>query len=186
MYYLRVLKGYVYERGKKAMQITDTQDDFRQTVERYKSVVFACAYSRLRNKSEADDVFQETFLLYYGKTLNFENEAARKAWLIRTALNLCKKKNLSSWATRVERLDESGELIDEGASALTKEENEVLGAVMELKEKLRVPVYLYYFSGLSIEEIAQTLGIKSGAVQVRLVRARKELKNKLKGEYFHE
>ena len=167
------------------MQIIDTEDDLKQTVERYKSTVYAVAYSRLRSRSEADDIFQETFLLYYQKTLSFENEAARKAWLIRTALNLCKKHNLSSWATKVERLDETDELQSDEV-IMTDEENDILQAVMSLKEKLRVPVYLYYFTGLSIEEIARALEIGSGTVQVRLVRARKELKKKREGEYFYE
>ena len=167
------------------MQIPDNKDDLRQTVERYKNDVYAVAFSRLKNRSEADDVFQETFLLYYQKELNFENEAARKAWLIRTALNLCSKANSSTWATRVDRLDDDNE--PAGAEQLmTDEENEVLQAVMGLKEKLRVPIYLYYFTGLSTEEIARALEIGSGAVRVRLVRARKELRKKLKGEYFYE
>lgn len=165
------------------MQILDTSQDLRQTVEKYKNDVYAVAYSRLKSKTDADDVFQETFLLYYQKTLNFENEAARKAWLIRTALNLCKKHNLSLWATRVDRLDDNEETVGE-EGLISSEENEVLQAVLSLKEKLRLPVYLYYFSGLSIDEIARVLEIKSGTVQVRLVRARKELKKKLKGEYF--
>ena len=166
------------------MQLHDAQADLRETVERYKSTVYSLIYARLKNKHEADDVFQETFLLYYQKTLSFENEAARKAWLIKTALNLCKRHDLSSWATKVERLsDDDSSAID---FPLTEAENDVLQAVLSLREKLRIPVYLYYYTGLSISEIAAQLGIGSGAVQVRLVRARKELKNKLKGEYFNE
>lgn len=167
------------------MQIHDTGDDLRQVVERYKSVVYAVAFSRLKSRHYADDVFQETFLLYYQKTLSFESEEARKAWLIRTALNLCKKQNLSSWATKVDRLPENEEELP-AENMLTDEENDVLQAVMSLADGQREPVYLYYFTGLSINEIALCMGISSGAVQVRLARARKKLKDKLKGEYFYE
>lgn len=167
------------------MQILDTEKDLRQVVEKYKNTVYAVAYSRLMNKADVDDVFQETFLLYYQKTLSFENEPARKAWLIRTALNLCKKSNLSSWATKVDRLPEDEQELP-AQDMFTDEENDVLQAVLSLKEALRMPVYLFYFTGLSISEISDCLGISSGAVQVRLVRARKALKKKLEGEYFYE
>lgn len=167
------------------MQITDTDEDLHRVVQMYKSTVYAAAYSRLKSRTDADDVFQETFLLYYQKTLSFENEQARKAWLIRTALNLCKKHNLSSWATKVDRLPENEDELP-SQQMLTDEENDVLQAVLSLKDGMREPVYLYYFTGLSISEIASSMGLSAGAVQVRLVRARKALKKKLKGEYFYE
>ena len=167
------------------MQITDTGQDLRQTVERYKNTVYAVAYSRLKSRAEADDVFQETFLLYYQKTLSFENELARKAWLIKTTLNICKKHNSASWATKVDRLPENEEDMP-SQTMLTDEENDVLQAVLSLKDGLRKPVYMYYFTGLTVDEIARLLNISSTAVRVRLARARKKLKDKLKGEYFYE
>ena len=185
VYYFAAPGGSVYERREKAMQITDNEQDLRQVVEMYKGTVYAVAYSRLKSRSDADDVFQETFLLYYQKTLSFENEQARKAWLIRTALNLCKKHNLSSWATKVDRLPENDEELP-AQQMMSDEENDVLQAVLSLKNGLREAVYLYYVTGLPIAEIAECMGISKGAVQVRLVRARKHLKNKLKGEYFYE
>ena len=167
------------------MQVLDEKADFKQTVERYKNTVYGAVLASLNNKADADDVFQETFLLYYKKDLYFENEAARKAWLIKTALTLCKKANMSIWSIRVDRLDDKeNELV--GEDMLSESENDVMQAVRSLDRKLREPTYLYYFEDMTIKEIAQILGIKSGAVQVRLVRARKLLKEKLKGEYFYE
>ncbi len=166
------------------MQKNNAQRGLREAVGKYKNSVYGVIAANLRNKSEADDIFQETFLLYYTKDLYFENERAEKAWLVKTALNLCRKANLSIWNLRVDRLDDKAEIITQ--PPLTAKENDVLQAVRALSTKLREPVYLYYFEEMSVKEIAQLLGIRSGTVQVRLVRARKLLKERLKGEYFYE
>lgn len=52
-------------------------------------------------------------------------------------------------------------------------------AVNSLKEKLRMPVILYYIEDFNIKEIAQILEITEGAVQKRLARARGKLKRNL-------
>ena len=64
---------------------------------------------------------------------------------------------------------------------LTKN-SELYRAVNELKEEVRIPVILYYMEEFNIREIAQILEISEGAVQKRLVRARKTLKKKIQLE----
>lgn len=60
--------------------------------------------------------------------------------------------------------------------------SELYRAVNELKEELRIPVILYYMEEFNIREIAQILEISEGAVQKRLVRARRTLKKKIQLE----
>jgi len=57
---------------------------------------------------------------------------------------------------------------------------------MELEESLRVPIYLFYFQGLTTQEIARALSIRPGAVRMRLSRGRERLRQTLKGDYFDE
>ena len=88
------------------------------------------------------------------------------------------------------------EPLDEGYAENMKQpkENrdysELYRAVNELKEELRIPVILYYMEEFNIREIAQILEISEGAVQKRLVRARKTLKKKIQLEerdfYYNE
>ena len=79
----------------------------------------------------------------------------------------------------------ANEPLDEGYAENMKQpkENrdysELYRAVNELKEELRIPVILYYMEEFNIREIAQILEISEGAVQKRLVRARKTLKKKI-------
>lgn len=57
---------------------------------------------------------------------------------------------------------------------------------MNLNSKYRIVVHLYYYEGYSIKEISQILHIKETTIQTRLMRARAQLKNKLKGDWLDE
>ena len=156
--------------------------ELAQVIEKYKETVYGLALSHLGGRAEADDVFQEVFLLYHTKAPSFDSEAARKAWLVRTTLNLCKKHNFSIWNTRVEKDPDAGR--DVAVSFGSREENEVWAAVMTLESKYRIPVYLFYFEEMSSREIAKVLGVTEAAVLKRLSRARKKLRMILEGDRF--
>lgn len=67
-----------------------------------------------------------------------------------------------------------------------EEKNIVEQEVKKLKDKYRIPIYLYYMENLSLEEIAQILKIPKGTVKSRLHKARNILKNKLEVVYYEE
>lgn len=77
--------------------MTDEQKDLGSVMDKYGRTVNGIIASMLTSPSERDDIFQEVFLLYYTKDLYFEEEGARRSWLIRTAINLCKSANRSPW-----------------------------------------------------------------------------------------
>ena len=147
-------------------------------IERYSQLVYGIALSQLRSRSEADDVYQEVFLTHFDKAIDFADEEHEKAWLIRTAVNLCRRYNFSPWKQRTVPLEEASFVPE------TEEERTVWNAVSELKPKYRLPIYLYYFEGMSAELIAKTLGIKSDALRKQLQRGRELLKERLEGDYF--
>lgn len=155
--------------------------ELERAIAQYKHLVYGIALAELRNRHEADDVFQEVFLLYYIKSPKFESETARKAWLIKTTCNYCRRCNTSIWNTRVDKTDA---IDNETAVFRSDEENQLFEAVRELDEKYRQIVILYYFENMPVDEICRVLGLKSGTVQSRLHRARKKLRERLEGEYF--
>lgn len=156
--------------------------ELAQVMEKYKETVYGLALSHLCSRTEADDVFQEVFWLYHTKSPSFESESARKAWLVRATLNLCKKHNFNIWNTRVEKDPDAG--ADVAVSFGSREENEVWAAVMSLEAKYRIPVYLFYFEEMSAREIGKILGLTEAAVLKRLSRARKKLRTELEGDRF--
>ncbi len=153
-----------------------TDQRFREAVEQYGDMVFRLAYSYLKNRADAEDVMQETLLKFYVEPREFESADHEKHWLLRVAANECKKLLRSPWRRRTDPLDEAAE-----AAAFDRPaQSELFRQVMALPPKYRAAVYLYYYEGYSVKETGELLGAKASTVQTWLMRARGQLKNKLK------
>jgi RNA polymerase sigma-70 factor (ECF subfamily) len=162
--------------------MTSTPPDYRQVVEKYENLIYGLALSRLGSKFDADDVFQEVFLIYFKKNKTFNDEEHRKAWLIKTTLNCCKRTLYSTWRKKTAPLEEAY-LNNMTYQFVSHEENAVFTALRELPEKYRTVLHLFYFEDFSTEKIANILGINGGAVRMRLKRGRDLMHEKLKGEF---
>ena len=153
-----------------------TDQRFREAVERYGDMVFRLAYSYLKNRADAEDVMQETLLKLYVEPKDFESAEHEKRWLLHVAANECKKLLRSPWRRRTDPLDEAAE-----AAAFDRPaQSELFRQVMALPPKYRAAVYLYYYEGYSVKETGELLGAKASTVQTWLMRARGQLKTKLK------
>lgn len=163
----------------------------------YGDMVYRIAFSITKNKSDADDVFQEVFLKYVQKvnTYTFKNEEHLKRWLIKVCVNQSKDTLTSSWSKHISLEDSSNEqdttLLDSipSGASLENETNmslDIKNALDGIPAKYRTVIYLYYFENLSTKEIASAIGSTSAMVRVHLTRARKLLKDALGGEYNFE
>ena len=97
------------------------------------------------------------------------------------AVNYCKDVQKSPWRKRRAELDEAYLPAFE-----QPEEQGLYEAVMELPEKYRTVLDLFYYEDLSVKEIAGLLRIDTSAVTTRLSRARAQLKLKLKEAWQDE
>lgn len=160
--------------------------ELEMTIQKYKNTVYGIAFTHLKNKQEADDVFQEVFLLYFKKDISFENEEYKQAWLVKTTINKCRQSNHNLWNTIVDKKEEVN--IAQTTDIASKEESDVYNAVLQLDVKYRTPLYLHYFIGMPIEEIGKIMNIRSNTISVRLNRAKKILKKRLERSegMFHE
>ena len=137
--------------------------------------LYATAKTILSDDQDCADAIQESF----SKIDTLKKDRYAKTWLMRILINEC---------YNIARRINVNESLDEGYAENMKQpkENrdysELYRAVNELKEELRIPVILYYMEEFNIREIAQILEISEGAVQKRLVRARKTLKKKIQLE----
>lgn len=143
-----------------------------EIIERYKNTVFRAAYSYLKNRPDAEDIFQEVFLQYFSRLLEFSDREHEKAWFIRTTINKCKNLLHSAWWKYTVALKEAPVFSEES-------DGELLKAVMELPQKYRGIIHLYYYEDYSVREISGLLKLRESTVQSRLFRARKLLKEKL-------
>ncbi len=148
-------------------------------IDRYQTTVYGLALARTGNRADADDVFQEVFLAYHQSGKTFRDEEHRKAWLLRTTVNMSRRVTSSTWRKKTVPLSER----EDGPAQQFREpeEDRVWQALQELSEDYRLPIYLYYFQELSTREIAKVLAIRPGAVRMRLSRGREQLRTLLKG-----
>jgi len=154
----------------------------------YKDMVYGIALTHTRNKSDAEDVFQEVFLTYHRKQPSFDSSERQKAWLIVTTINCARQVTNSSWQKKVVLIREQ---IEDEESAdqqrfRTDEQDMIFAALQELPARYRTVLYLHYFEDLSLAQISKTLGIEVGTVKVQLFRGRALMRERLKGEYFDE
>ena len=137
--------------------------------------VFRVAFGYMKNRADADDITQNTLIKLYRASKEFEDEAHIKHWLIRVAVNECKKALLLPWRHREEPIDDYASTL----SFATSEHSELFCAVMGLPTKYRTAVFLYYYEDYSVEELSQLLGIPSTTVRTHLKRGRERIKIRL-------
>lgn len=145
-----------------------------EIVRQYADMVYKIAFNYARNKTDADDIFSETFLKFFKKSRNFENEEHRKAYLIRMTIN-CAKTFFSKNRRNVQLEERLAESYDQTFRA-----NEVLEKVMELPEKYRVVIHLFYYEDYSISQISKVLDLNENTVKTHLMRGKQKLKPMLK------
>ena len=111
--------------------------------------------------------------------VRFENAAHEKSWLIVVASNICRDSLRSGWKTRVQ-LDE------ESLQGIPAEESsrDLLRQVMELPDKCKTAVYMYYYEGYTSGEIAEAMGKSRASVWGYLHSGRKLLREALKEEGY--
>ena len=151
-----------------------THERFAYLAGKYADTVFRVAFSYLKSREDADDVTQEVFIKLYSVDTEFESEEHIRNWLIRVTINQCRKQFRSPWR-RLENID------DYAATLSFEDDNdrELFRAVMELEQKYRSVIFLYYYIGYSTAEIADLLRIPVNTVSTRLSRARARLRTML-------
>lgn len=151
--------------------------DAVEVIKEYSDMVFRLAFARTGNQSDAQDIMQEVFLKYIQDDTMFEDKEHLKAWLIRVTINAAKNLMTSAWQRRTAQLEEADAVVVE-----IKEKSSVYYAMLELPEKYRDILHLFYYEDYSIEEISQILEMNESTVKSRLRRGRQKLKEILGGD----
>ena len=155
------------------------QQRFRRCFDEYSRIVYSVAFTMMKNTADSNDVMQEVFLKFYQNMDKLTEEAHVRPWLITVTMNTCRNELRSGGFSRTVRRDNLDEAsYDEDFG----EKSDLFYAVMELPEKERVPIHLFYYEGCSTSEIAKFLNMKESTVRVRIMRGREKLKKKLKEE----
>ncbi len=166
------------------------QDEFLADAMQYSPQLFSSAVHMTRNRSDAEDLVQETFLKGWRSFHTFQEGTNLRAWLFRIMTNTyINKYNAKQRRPLETELDEVEELflyrrmgaVDQSQIAPSAEDqmlnlftdDEVKNALEELPEQFLLPVLLSDVEGFSYKEIAEILETPIGTVMSRLHRGRK-------------
>lgn len=152
-----------------------------QLYRKYCDGMFCVAMRFLKNKDDAEDILQESFIKAFQRIHQFKGEVTFGAWLKRIVVNGC----IDYLKSKKQRLVE----LDEGYMQVADDDNwevaeeidleEVKRAINQLPDKYRYVVQLFLMEGYDHSEVAQILDISETASRTRLVRGKGRLKELL-------
>ena len=179
-----------------------TREDFTHDAMQHAPQLFSTAMRMTRNRSDAEDLVQETFIKAWRSFATYQQGTNLRAWLFRIMTNTyINKYNAQQRKPTETELDDVEELFlykrlgavdqsqlsqsaaDQMLSLFT--DDEVKKALEELPDQFRIPVLMSDVEGFSYKEIAEILEIPLGTVMSRLHRGRKSMQ-KMLYEYAKE
>lgn len=160
---------------------------FAVLVDRYKDMIFTLSLKMVKNREEAEEAAQDTFIKVYHSLSKFKGDSKFSTWIYKISYNNCLdrlKKN------KKEDLNIS---IDEFSSHLVKTMDNALSALVDAERKQAIQnclnllprednflLTLFYFEDQNLEEIGKIMNINANNVKVKLFRSRQKLATILK------
>lgn len=160
------------------MQTTFDARQVEYLVRTYSDLIARVSYTYFHNTHDVQDISQTVFLKLLTSRTSFETVEAERAWIIRMTLNACKDVKKSFWRRRVSGFDEQPEI---AVPCPEVSDHPVLAAVQSLPLKYRQAIYLHYYEGYDVQEIAGITGETPNVVSAHLSRGRKKLRDMLGG-----
>ncbi len=155
---------------------------FAILVNQYKNMVFSLALKMLKNKEEAEEVAQDSFIKVFKSITSFKGDSKFSTWLYKITYNTCldsiKKNKNNNQTYSIDELTLNQIKDTENAlDKLEKEENNLLikKCLKQLRPEDQVILSLYYFEELSLQEISKVIHKNYNQVRTNLHRSRKKL-----------
>ena len=166
---------------------------FAVLVSRYKDLVYTLALRMLKNREEAEEVAQDSFIKAYKSLNRFKGDSKFSTWIYKivynTSLDRLKKNRKHFNDVAIDEFTEHQvKTIDDALVNLeSKEQSKAIqDCIALLPSEDGFLLTLYYFEEQTLDEISKAVGLTSNNVKVKLFRARKKLatilKNKLEPE----
>jgi RNA polymerase sigma-70 factor (ECF subfamily) len=174
----------------------EAREKFTNDAMQYAPQLFSTALRMTRNRADAEDLVQETFIKAWRSYATFQEGTNLRAWLFRIMTNtFINKYNAQQRRPQETEMDEVEELFlfrrlgafDQSKMTQSAEDqllelftdDEVKNALEELPDMFRLPVLLSDVDGFSYKEIAEMLDVPIGTVMSRLHRGRKMMQKLL-------
>lgn len=159
-------------------QAFGTNDRISESVDKYGDMIRRICFLNLKNPADVEDIFQEVFLKFFLHYDSFENEEHAKAWLCKVTFNQCKDLRKSFWKNKISSIE------DMEIPCQNPEQSNVISAVLALPRDWKQIIYMHYYEGMTIPEIANVMNKNSNTVYTNLRRAKERLKINLKEDFL--
>ena len=157
-----------------------TNNEIADIYQRHVKTVYGVCFAYMKNPDDTEDAVSETFVKMIKSAPTFESVEHEKAWLIRTATNVCKDFLKHWWQKRKNLDDYSNSLQTDGE--LEAEVDGVMEAILNLPENYKTVIYLYYYEGYNSVEISNILQKPQSTIRDHLSKARNVLRQTLGGD----
>lgn len=137
---------------------------FIQLISGYEKVLYVTAQKFLRNNQDVADVMQDTILICYRDIGKLKNPKYFNTWMYKILVNNCKKYFHETSNVPIAEFDQA---IDSSSQRL-----EMTEMIDQISDTYKIPLILFYYNDLSMEDISQVLDIPVGTVKSRLSRGR--------------
>jgi RNA polymerase sigma-70 factor (ECF subfamily) len=170
-----------------------SEQAYRELLGRYQRPVFSLVYRMVRDREQAEDLAQETFIKVFNNIERYDPRYKFSSWIFKIASNLAidalRKKELATVSIDGSRHASTAEEIESSRITVeSRDENpeeallskelgaEIEQAIGQLRPEYRTAILLRHVEGRPYEEIAEVMGIPLGTVKTYIHRARSELR----------
>ena len=157
-------------------------------IQEYGQRLFHLCLKLERNKTNAEELYQETWIRVLKNFGSYKPEFEFYPWVTMVCVNcyrnLMKKRAFDSLFLSFTDNDAKDSYLESIAhfDADSFENDDLVKALKKLDDRLRLVIVLYYYERYTIEEIAKITGIKLGTVKSRLYNGRLELRGFMENE----
>ena len=170
------------------------QSAYADLVKRHQRFIFTLAMRFTKNREDAEEVAQDSFIKAYRSLSGFQGSSKFTTWMYSivytTAMTFLRKKRVDTTSIDDEntyiQLESTHGSFDNNTAEKKSRSYYLNLAISQLLPDDAMIITLFYNGEQSLEEIAETMGMEPNTVKVKLFRARQRLKDKLETLLKHE
>lgn len=133
-----------------------------------------------RNHADAEDILQDGFVRLFQNIHQYKSEGSFEGWMRRIFVNASLKKyQTKKWTMEQSGIDHVDEGNMEPDAISTLSEQEIMQLISELPDGYKIVFNMYVIEGFSHKEISESLGINEATSRTQLLKARKQLQQKI-------
>ena len=153
-----------------------TKEDLGHLIIASTDSLYRISKSILRNETDCEDAVSEAIVKSFDKINTLQHASYAKTWLVRILINECYR------IYRQKQFAPSNDFTFKENLSDEADYSELYHAMIQLDDKYRIPVELYYIEGYKIHEITDILNRSEGTIKSQLARGRQQLRKYLESE----